>query len=70
MKLDRRTFLLGAAAAVVSGCAGGKDDPRIGTATRALQRRSIGIDYASYYAPYRGRQAARAGPRRRSSVPR
>ncbi len=52
MKLDRRAFLLGAAATVVSGCAGGKYDPRIGTQTRALARRSVAIDYASYYAPF------------------
>jgi ribose transport system permease protein len=51
MNVDRRTFLLGAAAAVLTGCAGGKDDPRIGTQARAQARRTVAIDYASYYAP-------------------
>ncbi|MDA0162249.1 substrate-binding domain-containing protein [Solirubrobacter ginsenosidimutans] len=51
MNVDRRTFLLGAAAAVFTGCAGGKNDPRLGTQARAQARKTVAIDYASYYAP-------------------
>ncbi|HEY6887460.1 MAG TPA: substrate-binding domain-containing protein [Solirubrobacter sp.] len=51
MNVDRRTFLLGAAATVFAGCAGGKDDPRLGTQARAQARKTVAIDYASYYAP-------------------
>jgi hypothetical protein len=50
MRVDRRTFLLGAAA-VVAGCGAGASDPKIGRQTKALARRSVAIDYASYYAP-------------------
>ncbi|WP_028067460.1 substrate-binding domain-containing protein [Solirubrobacter soli] len=50
--MNRRTFLLGTAATVLAGCAGGKDDPRLNTQARAQARRSVAIDYASFYAPF------------------
>jgi ABC-type sugar transport system substrate-binding protein len=50
MKLDRRTFLLGAGAVVLAGCSD-KNDPKLNTQIRALSRRTVAIDYASYYAP-------------------
>jgi ABC-type sugar transport system substrate-binding protein len=50
--MNRRAFLLGAGATLLAGCAGGKSDKRLNTQLRATARRTVAIDYASYYAPY------------------
>ena len=52
MTLTRRTLLAAGAASGLGllGC-GGKGRKGVGTARKALQRRSVAIDYASYYGP-------------------
>jgi ABC-type sugar transport system substrate-binding protein len=52
MKIDRRTLLLGAAASLLGACGSSPSSPKLGRETKALARRSVGIDYASFYAPF------------------
>ena len=59
MSVDRRTFLLGAAATVFTGCAGGKNDPRIGTPGTRPGRADGRDRLRVLLRADRGRQAAR-----------